>query len=404
MRTGVKGFQGSRLMQARTARAMTQTALSVASGVSCASISKWEHGDQLPEFGALERVADALSLPSSWFLQPLPDYGSATYFFRSNVSLAATGRAVAQTRLEWLHEVSLALQEWIDWPVLALPDRLSREQAFAMTDADIEKLAMQCRVQWGLSAGPIDDVLRVMEGAGVIVTREALGFLKMDGVSRWFEGENRPYVFISADKASAVRNRFDAAHELGHILMHSKLTKEDESTHHNELERQAHLFASAFLLPAESVADVLTHPTLDTLLTLKKRWKVSVGALIMRAKGLELIDEAYATRLWKNYSARGWRKGEPLDDFFIAEPPRLMPRAIRMLLEEGGFNKERLIEELGFTADDIDRLCSLPEGYMSSKLAKVTHLNSPAFRTSSAPKSTEPAGKVVSFPFKQIKA
>lgn len=94
-----------------------------------------------------------------------------------------------------------------------LPVNLSREEALTVTDEEIESIAMQCRNHWRLGTGPIDDVLRVMESAGILTTREKLGHLKMDGVSRWFASENRPYVFIAADKASAVRNRFDAAHE-----------------------------------------------------------------------------------------------------------------------------------------------------------------------------------------------
>lgn len=390
MRIGVKGFHGARLVQARFARAMTQTALAAASGVSSSTISKWEHGEQMPEFGALERVAAALDIPSPWFLKPLPRQADGAFFFRSNASLAATARAVAQTRLEWLHELSLIMQEWIDWPSVSLPARLTRGEALSITDADIEALAAKCREHWRLGLGPIDDVLRVMESAGIIVMREALGFLKMDGVSRWFDDEGRPYVFISADKASAVRNRFDASHELGHILMHSNLYRDDYDQHYDELERQAHLFASAFLLPAESVAVSLSYPTLDTLLSLKKRWKVSIGALIMRAKSLELIDDAYATRLFKNYSARGWRKGEPLDDVLVAESPRLMPRAIRMLLEDGGFSKHRLIETAGLSAVDVEKLCTLPEGYMSDQMAKVIPLNSPVFRSSASTPKGEP--------------
>lgn len=350
----------------------------------------------MPEFSALEKVAEALSLSVTWFLQPMPNYGSGTYFFRSNTSLATTGRAVARSRLEWLHEISLRIQEWIAWPKLNLPTRLTKKQALGLTDSEIESLAMRCRDLWGLGTGPIDDVIKAVEAAGIITTREALRYLKMDGVSRWFEFDGRPYMFISADKTSAVRNRFDAAHELGHILMHSELAQDEEEKHHNELERQAHLFASAFLLPAESIAHSLNYPTLDTLLALKKKWKVSIGALIMRAKSLELIDETYATRLWKNYSARGWRKGEPLDDILVAETPCLMPRAVKMLLDQGGFSKPILIETLGLPAEDIERLCCLPEGFMSSEPAKVIQLNSPVFRgPPKSPLPSEISSKVV---------
>lgn len=397
MRTGIQTFHGPRLTQARAARAMTQTALARACGVSCASISKWERGEQFPAFATLEKVAVALEVPTAWFLQPLPAFGPERCFFRSQASTAALSRGVAQTRLEWLYELSQIIQEWVAWPTLTLPARLTRSEALSLQDAEIEALAMQCRTCWRLGQGPIDDVLRAMEGAGIVVTRSALGLLKMDGASRWFSAEGRPYVFLCADKGSAARGRFDAAHELGHILMHGALNEAEHLQHHHELERQAHLFASAFLLPAESVASALAHPTLDALLVLKSRWKVSIAALIMRARSLELIDEAYATRLWKNYSARGWRKGEPLDEAWPQETPYLMPRAIRLLLNDGGFSKARLLSTLGLAAADVETLCALPEGFFSADSAKVLPFQGPSLR----PVSTRPAdapGQLLSWP------
>jgi len=92
MRTGVKGFQGARLLQARQVRALTQKVLSEESGISSPSISKWERGEQLPEPVALEKVAEALALPATWFLRPTPDYGQSGYFFRSNASLTKGAR------------------------------------------------------------------------------------------------------------------------------------------------------------------------------------------------------------------------------------------------------------------------------------------------------------------------
>lgn len=401
MRTGVAGFQGERLAQARAARGMTQTALAASSGISSASISKWERGDQMPEPGALDRVAAALEMPVTWFLRPVPDYGQSSYFFRSSTSLTKDARTVAKIRLEWLYELSGTIQEWIGWPEVNLLPELRREDALLVSDEEIEDIAMQCRQHWNLGAGPISDVLKVMESAGILTTREKLGYAKMDGVSRWFDAENRPYVFIAADKASAVRNRFDAAHELGHLVLHRHLTAADEAKLHAELERQAHLFASAFLMPAESISTELANPTLDTLVILKRRWKVSIGAMIMRAASLNLISEAYATRLWKNYSARGWRKGEPYDDSMEPEFPRLLPRAVKMLLEQGGFTKERLIDTIGLSGPDIEKLCSLPEGYMSSELAAVIPLNSPVFRppqTQGNPSSSAEPAKVIKLP------
>lgn len=380
MRIGVAGFQSQRMVQARTARGLTQTALSAISGCSAASISKWERDEQLPEAIALEKIANALGLPTAWFLKAVPEYGNSNYFFRSSSAFTKEARNIAKNRLNWGYEVSQVIQEWIEWPTVRMPPVLSREEALILTDEEIESLAIQCRHYWKLGLGPIDNIIKLLENSGVITIREHIGHLKMDGVSRWFDGENRPYVFLAADKASAVRNRFDIAHELGHLLMHRNLTENDYTRFYNELERQAHLFASAFLMPADSISIELAHPTLDTLVVLKKRWKTSVAALIMRASSLNVLDENYINRLWKNYSARGWRRGEPLDNEIPPETPCLLPKAIKLLLEEGGFTKEQLITTIGLSAQDIETLCYLPNGYLRNDLGDVIAFQSPKLK------------------------
>lgn len=120
-------------------------------------------------------------------------------------------------------------------------------------------------------------------------------------------------------------------------------------------------------MPAESFAAEVMRPNLDTFITLKPRWKTSVAAMIMRCKQLEIIDDEYATRLWKNYSARGWRKGEPLDDKIDFEPIRLLPRAVDLLISEGGLTKDAVLSALELGPSDCEKLCGLPSGYFSQQ-------------------------------------
>lgn len=113
-----------------------------------------------------------------------------------------------------------------------------------------------------------------------------------------------------ADKASAVRQRFDAAHELAHVLLHRSVENKRLNTAADNkiIEDQAHYFANALLLPADQFVNEVWAPTLDAMIALKDRWKVSVGAMIKRCEALELVDRDQAQRLWINYNRRGWRK------------------------------------------------------------------------------------------------
>lgn len=399
MRIGVAGFQPERLVQARLCRGLTQTALAAKVGKSSGTVSKWEKGDQVPESEALVRLADELAMPTSWFLTALPGYGDKVCFFRSTAAVTKEAQTIADIRLKWLNEISLVLQEWVDWPTVNIP-RLGANDHLKITDADIEQAAQACRRQWNLGLGPISDMVLVLENAGVICVREELGYTRMDGASQWFDTDGRPYVFLAADKANGVRSRFDAAHELGHLVLHRDIDDVEFMKRYPEIERQAHLFAAAFLLPAETFAAEMIRPSLDTFLALKLRWKVSVAAMIMRCRQLQIIDDAYATRLWKNYSARGWRKGEPLDDRLGFESVRLLPRTINLLLSEGGLTKEGLLGSVGFGATDCEKLCGLPDGFFNHQ-SSVSSLDAVRLKKQSGDGSlSSPTGTVLQFPRK----
>lgn len=363
---GVLQFNGERLTQARLARGLTQASLSAVTGYSRASISKWEKGDQYPEAIAIPGIATALGVTEHWLMSEPLQIKRNPFYFRSNASITKQVRSIASIRLEWAYEISNIIQEWVDLPRVNLPQTLSREEALLINDEDIERVALECRKLWGLNDNPVSNITRVVESAGVIVVREESGYSNMDGVSTWFDPENRPYIWLSADKESGVRSRFDLAHELGHLIMHKNLLPEDQNKpqSYNEIERQADLFAAAFLMPASTISTSLRVVTLDSLLMAKKRWGASVAALIMRAHKLDFISDEHKTRLFRNYSYRGWKTNEPFDNDMTVEQPSLLSKAIRLLLDEGNFTRKDLIEKTGYSAADIESLCGLSNGFM----------------------------------------
>ncbi len=362
MRTGIAGFQPERLKQARQVVGMNKTVLADKVGRNVSTVSKWESGQQSPEGLALAALSKIFQLPMHWFTQPVRSCRDGTYFFRSNTSTTLSARKIAEVRLQWLQELSLTFQKWMNWPELKL-NPLQETDLFQISDEQIDELAESCRTHWGLGQGPIGNVIQAMESAGVVCARDSIGHLRMDGVSTWHELEGRPYVFIVADKANGIRNRFDAAHELGHLLMHRHIDKECYEESYALIEEQAHRFAAAFLMPEKSFIREVRRVTLDDLLALKARWKVSVAAMIMRCYQFDLIDENDKVRLFKSLSARGWRKKEPLDDAIQPEEPKLLGRAVHMIVTHGLYTKDALLNELSFDAHNLERLCGLVPGY-----------------------------------------
>lgn len=373
MRLGTPGFQPERLVQAREARGLTQVALSELIGISSSNISRWERTDQKPEPEALEGLSKALRVPVSYFLRPIPAHGRHPVFFRSMASTTLQLRKRTSARLRWLQDISLYLQEWVDLPAVDVPT-FNFADHLSINNEDIENAAMECRNRWGLGLGPIADLLLVLENAGIILCKDETGSVKMDGLSNWSESDERPYMLIAKDKDTCVRSRFDAAHELGHLVLHRHLNPSilKKAQDFKEVEKQAFQFAGAFLMPAESFGAEIWSPSLNTFLSLKERWKTSIVAMIMRCHQIGVISESYKTQLFKYCSSRGWRsKGEPLDDNLILEYPRLLSRSVKLLIAENIRTRDELLTDMCLNDMDVESLCGLPADYLSSKPASI---------------------------------
>lgn len=367
MKTGVHGFQPKRLTQARESLGLTKVALSTMTGVSPATITNWEKGTQLPTEDRLELLASSINFKTQWFLkEPNVITGEQAYFFRSLASTTKSAREIAHARLNWLHEIKVLTEQWVDFPDVNIPS-LSEQQFLSITDEEIESISVEARKVLNLGMGPIKNLSIALEGAGVILAMGELGSVKMDGVSKWDQTTSRPYVFIATDKSNAIRNRFDLAHELGHLILHKNVTDANHKKYYKEIENQANLFAGCFLMPAESFSLEIKWPTLDNFLSLKKRWRVSVASMIMRSYQLGFIDDDQKLRLFKGKSARGWNKGEPYDKDMATEPPQLLNRTMQLLVSEGVVRKEDLVDFIGLSKIIIEDLCGLEQGFLSEK-------------------------------------
>ncbi|WP_413662504.1 helix-turn-helix domain-containing protein [Microbulbifer sp. CNSA002] len=370
MRTGVEGFQGARLKQLRAAHSLTLVELGERIGRSSSTLSAWENGAQLPEAESLGLLCRTFGVSRLWFLKrvPVAVENPRPYFFRNEAAAYKQARERSQLYLTWLQEISAFFQDAMDWPPLNIP-MMEVDDCRQISDDDIEDMARLCRQRWNLGTSPIQDVIQVMENAGIICTRATLGDVKMDGVSHVSMMDGRPYVLIAEDKANAIRNRFDAAHELGHIVLHSQISESQyaKGAYYKRMEEQAHRFASAFLMPAESFSQEVVWPTLDNLLSLKPRWKVSVAAMIARCRDLSLVNESLELRLWKGRSSRKWTKSEPGDNAVAFERPKLMMRGVHLLVENGVFERDALVNQIGLAPATIEMLCNLSEGYLTAQ-------------------------------------
>lgn len=379
MSRGVQGFKPERFKQALAARKFTQGQLAMLAGVSPATVSKWRSGDQSPEADALERLADKLNLTAEWFTRPLIGAPLAPKY-RSNAQALASARSKLEARMEWAQEVAVKLGEFADFPVVNIPERTFTDPDQIST-AEIEQAAKECRDLWRLGRGPVQDLALAAESAGVILVREETEIASIEGLSCWSDVLQRPIVLLSSDKANGFRSRFDLAHELAHIVLHKHISAATERERYKQMEKQAHQFAGAFLLPAETfAADIQVPVTLDSLLILKQRWGVSVAAMLMRLEALEMIDAEEKLALFKRRSARWGAKSEPGDEKREPEQPRLLRRTIELLIDSGVMPSAAIPRHLGLSARDVESLAGLRYGYFDgpAQVIELATLRRPA--------------------------
>lgn len=372
MRIGVSNFKGARLVCARESRGITQTSLADMVGISRAAISLYEKGQRVPSSHILRKVANSLNFPIHFFLQKVSNEVNNTVFFRSMSSATKTARGCAKRRYEWLLDIVSYLQSFVTFPEVNFPNFDLSDDFTSFSNEVIENIANQTRKHWGLGFGPISNVAWLLENNGAIVVRQELNAKTLDAFSNWSEENiNRPYFILGEEKRSAARSRFDAAHELGHMVLHRNIdeNKLRDTSYFKLIESQANSFASAFLLPEQTFSqEVLFAPNLEMLVALKSKWRVSIAAMVMRLRQLRLISRERERRLFMNISKRHWRTKEPLDDELEIEKPSVLQKVFDLLITKNVINQQSLTINLGLYIEDVERAIGMP-GYFSNACA-----------------------------------
>lgn len=274
-------FNPDRLTIARMRRRLTGKELARRVGVTEVTISRLGKSGN-PEVVTIKSLADVLGFPISFFYEDdidIPTKDSAS--FRSLKAMTAKERDAALSAGALAYHVSDWVAEQFNLPVIDLLD-LGHER-----EPDVA--ATRLRQHWGLGEKPISNVIKLLESKGVRVFSLCEDTKNVDAFSCW--RNETPYIFLNTFK-TAERSRFDALHELGHLVLH----RHGEATG-REAEREANKFASHFLMPSiDLVAKLPFVTSLNQLIKAKKRWGVSLSALAYRVhKDGVLSDWQYRT-------------------------------------------------------------------------------------------------------------
>lgn len=336
-------FNHELLLLARQYRGRSQSQVAEAAGLDQGHYSRLEREllNAPPAEATIEAIANALEFPRSYFMQndeisglPLSVH-DASWRKRSSVNASELKRLHAELNLRIMH-----IRRYLQAVDLDAERPLPRLDAEDMGGAD--KVAAYVRRAWMVPEGPLSNLTALCERAGILVIHCEFAE-KVDGVTMRLR-DVPPLIFLNKN-APPDRLRHSLAHELGHLIMHSVPT--------DEMESEADFFAGELLAPMSQLRSDLIggRITLERLVQLKKFWKVSVASLVYRASRGGFLSKNQSTYLWRQISARGWRKREPDETQFEPEIPRLYPQIIS--LHE---------KDLGYGPNDLGRMLHLNVG------------------------------------------
>ena len=289
-------FNPSRLGIARKRRVLNKTTLAKRIGVDLRTIARWENCESEPTPENVDALVRVLQFPRAFFYgddmeEPLAELTS----FRSQKSLSAALRDAALAAGAIGFRIADWVNERFNLPASKVPE---------LSWYDPESASRTLRQEWELGEKPISNMIQLLESKGVRVFSLAENTTKVNAYSTW--RTDTPYVFLNTMK-TAECSRFDAAHELGHLVLH-----QDCKLKGREAEDQANAFARAFLMPRADVLSVLPRVRdLQDLISIKSRWRVSVAALNYRVHKLGITTD------WRNrdfcieIAKKGYNKNEP---------------------------------------------------------------------------------------------
>lgn len=268
-------------------------------------------------------------------------------YYRQSSSTAKSTTDLFESRLTLIaNHISHCLNE-IEAPINQIPSIDLNE--FGLNP---ENLALEIRHLFGLGISPIRDIVDLLESKGVFIHFFDYPFVTpenktLDGVSFYIKGT--PVILIN-NKIQNARKVFTIAHELGHLIMHMNYIVESI----RDEESEANKFASEFIAPKRALNGEFSRLTLEKLFTLKSYWKMSIGALLYKAKDIALTQDQY--RRWVT-SLSAFRKNEPHD--IDLNKPKNLKKCFDFFkdnLHEG--NETSFLNDLGINKEIYDDLYS----------------------------------------------
>jgi Zn-dependent peptidase ImmA (M78 family)/transcriptional regulator with XRE-family HTH domain len=366
-----------RITQARELRGLTKSALGDNLGLTPAAITHWENGSKRPEMPNLVRMAKLCGVPVTFFHRSLPAAIRIPLLtFRSNAAARLRRLNLQASRLAEL------VGEAIMWVCrgVALPEcNLPNLEHFANERFDAEAAAAACRQELGLGNKPIHRLAELLESKGVLVVPARIGGIGFDAFSCVVNA--RPFIFLGTHKNAPSRTRFDAAHELAHLVLHQHFSTVDlmQRSTLKMVENQANAFAGAFLMPKETFLQDLGEVSLPALARLKPKWGTSISAMVHRAFDIGRIDEGRYQVLNAEISSKGWKgkRQEPYEDQIPLTVGRVAAKCLRLVHDQLPAQTAAMFSDLPLPTEILCDLFSVSEEELYGKITEPKIIRMP---------------------------
>lgn len=337
-------FRPDLMTLARQSRGLTQKDLAALTGLSQSTISRLEE-QALPSGDQLEGIAAALDYPVSFFHQtdPIYGFGVGELFHRRRKTIPATKLQAVHAEMNIRTMVLRRLAKSVEIPPVDLPIVDRDTPPASPADA-----ARALRARWHVPPGPVRSVSELLQRSGIFVVPGNFDTPQVDAIGIW-PLQMPPLIFVN-NEVTQDRLRMTLMHEVGHFVLHAGWGLDLGP----EIEDEANQFSAEFLLPAKEIVPHLRNLSLEKLVQLKRHWRVSMAALLVRAKDLECITPRRYQALWTEMGKLGFRRREPVEFDVTGETPdTTFNELLRIHTEDLQYSAMELAQMANLTTDEF---------------------------------------------------
>ena len=318
-------FRSARLMKGFS---LQDLADAIDNQVSRQALHRYEKGEVIPDTEKINLLSKALNVNPDYFFRSTK-VGLDEVEFRKLSKMPQKEASIIKEITKEKLSRYLELEE-----ILGLSNEFEdylKDFEIITEYKQVNEAAELLREKWGLGYGPIFNIVELLEDKNIKVVDLRVNE-DFDGLQTRVNG-TIPVVVFNANKINKPdRIRFTLLHELAHLLLKfGDITERQKET-------LCHQFAGAMLLPEKTLrAELGDHRnklSINELGNIKKKYGISMQAIVIRAKDCGIINEHYTKQFFFLIKQMNWKVDEPIEYNGAEESNRFKQLLFRALIED----------------------------------------------------------------------